>query len=102
MIAEQHLHIADNRPGYIGSIAAHLDVADAVEFAGQRAAQVRGRGGGRGEGGRREKGGGKRGGGEQERGGRWSGARGRRRVGELRSSGNKGAPGVIGLAGDNP
>jgi hypothetical protein len=54
VIAEQHLHIADTRPGYIGSIATHLDVADALEFAGQRAAQVigdMGRGGAGGGGG---------------------------------------------------
>lgn len=41
VIAEQHLHIVNTRPGYIGSIATALDVADAVEFAGQRAVQVR-------------------------------------------------------------
>jgi hypothetical protein len=41
VIAEQHLHIANARPGYIGSIATALDVADAVDFAGQRAVQVR-------------------------------------------------------------
>ncbi|KAF6261335.1 alpha-ketoacid dehydrogenase kinase [Scenedesmus sp. NREL 46B-D3] len=40
VIAEQHLHIANARPGYIGSIATALDVADAVDFAGQRAVQV--------------------------------------------------------------
>eukprot|EP00878_Enallax_costatus_P015017 GHUV01015724.1.p1 GENE.GHUV01015724.1~~GHUV01015724.1.p1 ORF type:complete len:495 (+),score=95.37 GHUV01015724.1:1927-3411(+) len=40
VIAEQHLHIVNTRPGYIGSIATALDVADAVEFAGQRAVQV--------------------------------------------------------------
>jgi hypothetical protein len=41
-MAEQHLQIANARPGYIGSIATALDVADAVEFAGQRAVQVGG------------------------------------------------------------
>lgn len=40
VIAEQHLHIANTRPGYIGSICTNLDVADAVEFAGQRTRQV--------------------------------------------------------------
>jgi hypothetical protein len=40
-MAEQHLHIANARPGYIGSIATALDVPDAVQFAGQRAVQVR-------------------------------------------------------------
>jgi hypothetical protein len=40
-MAEQHLHIANARPGYIGSIATALDVADAVQFAGQRAVQVK-------------------------------------------------------------
>lgn len=42
VMAEQHLHIANARPGYIGSIATALDVADAVQFAGQRAVQVKG------------------------------------------------------------
>lgn len=42
VMAEQHLHIANARPGYIGSIATALDVPDAVQFAGQRAVQVRG------------------------------------------------------------
>jgi len=41
-MAEQHLHIANARPGYIGSIATALDVPDAVQFAGQRAVQVGG------------------------------------------------------------
>jgi hypothetical protein len=41
VMAEQHLHIANARPGYIGSIATALDVPDAVQFAGQRAVQVR-------------------------------------------------------------
>lgn len=40
VMAEQHLHIANARPGYIGSIATALDVPDAVQFAGQRAVQV--------------------------------------------------------------
>jgi hypothetical protein len=41
VIAEQHLHIVDTRPGYLGAIATNLDVADALDFAGQKAAQVR-------------------------------------------------------------
>ena len=41
-MAEQHLHLGDSRPGHVGSICTALDVADAVEFAGQRTRQVGG------------------------------------------------------------
>jgi hypothetical protein len=34
----------DTRPGYLGAIATNLDVADALDFAGQKAAQVGGGG----------------------------------------------------------
>ena len=42
VIAEQHLHLARHRPGYIGAIAEELDVGDALAFAAQRTSQARG------------------------------------------------------------
>ncbi|KAF8071299.1 hypothetical protein HT031_001382 [Scenedesmus sp. PABB004] len=40
VMAEQHLHLTNARPGFIGSIATALDVAGALGFAGERARQV--------------------------------------------------------------
>ena len=44
VIAEQHLHLGKQRPGYIGAIASELHVGDTLEFAAQRTTQVGGRG----------------------------------------------------------
>lgn len=40
VIAEQHLQLHQRREGYIGLVCTDLDIADAVEFAGQRTTQV--------------------------------------------------------------
>ncbi|MEW5297067.1 MAG: hypothetical protein WDW36_000299 [Sanguina aurantia] len=40
VIAEQHLQMNNPRPGFVGTISTHLDVADAIEFAAQKTQQV--------------------------------------------------------------
>mmetsp|Transcript_913 Transcript_913/g.2443 ORF Transcript_913/g.2443 Transcript_913/m.2443 type:complete len:544 (-) Transcript_913:136-1767(-) len=40
VIGEQHLHLTEKRPGYIGIIAEALSVGDAAEFAAQKTRQV--------------------------------------------------------------
>jgi hypothetical protein len=42
VIAEQHLHLGKQRPGYIGAIASTLHVGDSLEFAAQKTTQVGG------------------------------------------------------------
>ena len=39
-MAEQHIHLAHRRPGYIGIICTDLSLPDAVAFAAQRTKQV--------------------------------------------------------------
>jgi [3-methyl-2-oxobutanoate dehydrogenase (acetyl-transferring)] kinase len=40
VMAEQHIHLAHRRPGYIGIICTDLYLPDAVRFAAQRTKQV--------------------------------------------------------------
>ncbi|KAG2488120.1 hypothetical protein HYH03_013268 [Edaphochlamys debaryana] len=40
VIAEQHLHISNKRPAFIGIICTDLDVADSIDFAVQKTKQV--------------------------------------------------------------
>ena len=40
VMAEQHIHLAHRRPGYIGIICTDLSLPDAIAFAAQRTKQV--------------------------------------------------------------
>ena len=41
VIAEQHIHLAQRRPGFIGVIATDFSLREAVEHAAQRTQQAR-------------------------------------------------------------
>ena len=43
VIAEQHIHLAQRRPGFIGVIATDFSLREAVEHAAQRTQQARAR-----------------------------------------------------------